>query len=208
MPTLQLSRFAEFIERMRRMSIPALARLFRPQPQLYAHCVRRSARVDQVEGVSRRYTAITLIGLANEPRDAARAALCGQKPRDVCRALLSAAHADENLGDVALTLWAARALECDFPAAAVERFVELWNRRGPKMTVEAAWALTAAVLLDQDGDIAKLRREARGMLLGAFSAPSRVFPHVLGGTSSALRGHVACFADQVYPIYALAKVHE
>lgn len=206
--TVQLSQFADFIDRMRRMSIPALARLYRPEQRVYAHCVRRVAGADRIEGVSRRYTAITLIGLASEPRAAARAALCGHDPSDVCEALLERATTDENLGDVALTLWASIALQHEHYGQAVTRLIELWNRDGAKMTVEAAWALTVAALLDDHRELAHLRDEARARLLAAYSAPARVFPHVLGGSVGALRAHVACFADQVYPIYALAKVHE
>jgi hypothetical protein len=204
---VQLSQYEGFVDRMRRMSIPALARLYRPEQRVYAHCVRRRAGADGIEGVSRRYTAITLIGLASEPREAARAALCGHDSRDVCAAMLAETGAVENLGDVALTLWACAALEHDDCSQAVARLIELWGRPGPKMTVEVAWVLTAAALLDHRRDLARVRDEARKRLLDAFSATSRVFPHVVGGSAGALRSHVACFADQVYPIYALAKVH-
>lgn len=189
------------------MSIPALGRLYRPEQRVYAHCVRRVSGQDRIEGVSRRYTAITLIGLASEPGGAARAALRGHDPADLCATLLSETPTVENLGDVALTLWAAIALGQDRHDAAVARLIELWNRPGSKMTVEAAWALTAAALLEDARPLVKLRDEARGLILSAFSESSRVFPHVLGGSAGALRNHVACFADQVYPIYALSHLH-
>jgi hypothetical protein len=44
-------------------------------------------------------------------------------------------------------------------------------------------------------------------LLSVFSHQSGIFPPLVGAGSSLLRGHVACFADQVYPIQALARYH-
>jgi hypothetical protein len=72
-------------------------------------------------------------------------------------------------------------------------------------TVELAWVLSALAAAQREPEWAAAVRDR---LLGAFSAAAGVFPHRVGpGAGGGLRGHVACFADQVYPIQALARHH-
>lgn len=204
---MQLADYDAFVRKMRKMSIPALARLWRGNDGVYSFRVRRENGREQFEGESYRYTAITLIGLTSESAADARVALGGQTPQAVCSGLLQKAALTENLGDVALVLWAARLLRHDHAESIIPRLQHLWNASQQRMTVEAAWVLTAASLFENHKHLESLREQAATQLLAAFGTHSRVFPHVLGGKASALRAHVACFADQVYPIYALSKYH-
>jgi hypothetical protein len=80
--------------------------------------------------------------------------------------------------------------------------VELRPLDGAPFTVELAWTLSA-LSLHEAADARELRERVAGRLLGAFDARSGMFPHRIGG-GRGLRAHVACFADLVYPIQALA----
>ncbi|MBI5865380.1 MAG: hypothetical protein HZB38_12900, partial [Planctomycetes bacterium] len=203
---MQSTDHSAFVAQMRAMSIPALARLYLPEQRLFAFRVRRNGKSEQLEGVSRRYTAIALIGLATESESDARRALHGASPQDVCGALLDGVANDTNLGDAALICWAAKRL--DHPAAdrALERMCQLWEATPAPMTVEASWVLTAACLSREHQRATAVRDQAAKALLDAVVDASGVFPHVLGDRNTGARAHVACFADQVYPIYALSKL--
>ena len=69
--------------------------------------------------------------------------------------------------------------------------------------VEVAWSLTA---LSETSipEAVQLRGRVAERLMSAFSSQSELFPHVIGDASGA-RSHIACFADLIYPIQALAK---
>ena len=70
-------------------------------------------------------------------------------------------------------------------------------------TVPVAWALTALLAAGRP-DAA---RTVADRLLGAVG-PSGLFPHWLyAAQAPRMRRHVACFADQTYPLQALARAH-
>ncbi len=195
----------ELIERMRSIALRALPGMFLRDQQLYAFRVRRSEAGDagvQAEGVSRRYTAITLLGLAEEQEHDARRALGGYAPAEIARRLLRDVATVENLGDVALTLWAARAVELEDVTAALDRLRELMTAKESHWTVDWAWSVTALTLCDVR-DAAGLRDQAAARLMSSFNEQTSIFPHVVG-PDRRLRAHVSCFADLVYPTQALA----
>jgi hypothetical protein len=75
-------------------------------------------------------------------------------------------------------------------------------------SVELAWVVAALVAAHGQCDAPAELESARDLLLGAFSERAGVFPHVVGPARVGWhRSHVACFADQVYPIQALARHH-
>jgi hypothetical protein len=184
--------------------------MYRSEEGCFAFRVRRDRDGrDVLEGVSPRYTAIVLIGLAREDQASAGRILDGGHPLDVCGRLLSQVAGMDNLGDVALTLWAARALGAERADVALGRLQSLRPHEGDYPTVEVAWALTALSVGGggeaHDGDTA---RRTAGRLMASFVPGSGLFPHwPAGAAGSRLRGHVACFADLVYPIQALAHYH-
>ena len=106
-------------------------------------------------------------------------------------------------GDVALTLWAGRALKQTGLSPALDRLRALDPVQQPHPTVEVAWALSS-LCVDNDPMDARLRTDLANRLIQSFNAESAIFPHMLGGASSG-RSHVACFADLVYPMQALAR---
>ena len=51
-----------------------------------------------------------------------------------------------------------------------------------------------------------MRERLAERLMSAFNPKTAIFPHFIGNGRN-LRGHVSCFADQVYPIQALSACH-
>jgi hypothetical protein len=91
------------------------------------------------------------------------------------------------------------------PPALIDRLV--CAVRGARMqdTVSYTWTLTALLAARDLTDVAGPAEQNAERLLAAQEA-SGLFPHALPReTLGRLRSHVACYADQVYPIQALAR---
>ncbi|MEV4805799.1 hypothetical protein AB0K18_37865 [Nonomuraea sp. NPDC049421] len=156
------------------------------------------------EGRSIRYAAIVALGVATLDEQRQRAALAGDDVHDLVGALVKRLPEVSGVGDAALICWAAAETGHADLGRALDRLDELDT--APHLhTVEAAWAL-AALVAARVGD-ARLER-ARARLLGGL-AGNRLYPHALGDGPLVprFRAHVGCFADQVYPLQALARLH-
>ena len=187
------------IRRLRSVAVSALPRMFSPGAQRYVFTVRREDGFLRPAGVSSRYTAITLIGLAADGLDAWT---LPYDARALARALVKDLPATRNLGDAALIAWAARAVGGDSQPA-WQHLTRLLARRANHPTVEVAWALAAATM-DPHVSGSELPRQLTASLLRAWNAESSLFAHTAGDHGA--RAHVTCFADQVYPIFALSRV--
>ncbi len=186
----------------------ALERMYLPAEGLFAFHVKRQGSQHVLEGVSRRYTAIALIALADEPPDVARSILAGRTPEDTCSLLLHAAERTDDLGEVALTLWAARLFQHPQARRAVQRLETLQPLHTPHPTVDLCWAVSAlSIAREQRADHALGDAIAR-RLITAFNPQSRMFPHwPTAPRGKGYRRHVSCFADLIYPIQALSHYH-
>jgi hypothetical protein len=192
------------VRALRAMALRGLARMYDPAAERFVFRVRRGPAGVVSEGHSLRYTAIVLIGLAGEAEEEGTRVLGGLRTSALCASLVRSVGAVNNLGDVALTLWACRALRHPDWERALRRLVELRPLEGARPTVELAWAL-AALCADADLPAADLRAALARRLRDTFVEVSGLFPHVAGGARSSLRAHVSCFADLVYPIHALSR---
>src|SRR5216683_1347058 len=156
-------------------------------------------------GTSQRYGAIAALGLLRLPVPDQRALLAGETGRDLVGRLAKSLDATTSLGNVALLCWAAAdAAHSELPHA-VERLAELDRRGGPADVVAAAWVVTALVAARRHVDVEQDLAAARGRLLAARGAA--VYPHTTGEDAPWYRAHVGSFADQVYPVQALARLH-
>jgi hypothetical protein len=156
------------------------------------------------EGRSIRYSAIVALGVAALEPDRQRVALAGDSLLDLVGALVKRLPEVTGLGDAALICWAAAEAGHGDLDLALSRLAEL-DAGGQVFTVEAAWALAALVAAGvRDGRAER----ARDRLLGGL-AGNRLYPHALGAGALVprYRAHVGCFADQVYPLQALARLH-
>jgi len=203
------SDLAGTVQELRRLAARSLSRMYRPDERLFAFRLRTERGQDVLEGVSRRYTATVLIGLAGQPAETATEALCGHGREEVCDRLLDDVEQFADLGEVALTAWAARALGHPRAHRAIDRLKRMDPVGRGHPTVELAWTLSALVAGGIDAADVPMADALARRMLASFRPKSGLFPHWPEGASrSLLRSHVTCFADFVYPTQALARYHQ
>jgi len=198
----------DVVHQLRALALAALPRMYRPEERLFAFRLRRKNGTMALEGISPRYTAIALLGLAGETEEIATGVLGGQSPREVCEGLIQRAQEADDLGEVALTLWAARVVKHPRAEVALLRLRSMRPAEGRYPTVEVAWALSA--LTARNGEVADAAeaKAIAGRLLASFRPETALFPHwPAGARVLSFRSHVSCFADLVYPIQALSHYY-
>jgi len=210
---------SDVVQKLRTLAINSLARMYLPEQSLFAFRLRKNGQGDVLEGISRRYTATALIGLAGESADVVKEILGHHSLEDVCAGLLERVEATDDMGEVALTAWAAHAIGHANASRATKALRMMSPGQRPYCTVELAWALTALVM---DGTDMTQADSVAQALFSAFSETSDIFrrwpagqvvPKLpafvsgLGDRLPGLRTHVSCFADFVYPVQALSHYH-
>lgn len=203
------SGLSEAVGILRSIAVHSLARMYRPEEKLFAFRLRKNQREEVLEGISRRYTAIVLMALAGEDQQIVSEVLQKHNMQDVCDRLLVDCGQSRELGEVALTAWAARVLRHKdaHKAVAVLKLTE--PAKGIYRTVELSWALTALVAGDGEPAEPALAKEIADTLIASFNRQSAIFPHAPKRKGlSTLRSHVSCFADFVYPIQALSFYYQ
>lgn len=159
-------------------------------------------------GVSTRYAAITALGARFLPEDRQRAVLGGHSAEEFAGLLVQRLPAVTSLGDAALVAWAAAETGHPKLTDALDRVAALDRDGGPRYTVEAAWVLSALAAARSAADVEQRLAAARDRLLRARIADGPLFPHATGpGLVPWYRAHISCFADQTYPLQALARAH-
>ncbi|HWL95242.1 MAG TPA: hypothetical protein VNT79_17105 [Phycisphaerae bacterium] len=194
------------LNELRAIALRSLRRMYRPDERLFAFRLRRRGGEDVLEGASVRYSAMALIGLANEPADVARHVLRGESSEELCDQLVARLSGVRDLGDVAATLWAAALLERPSAIPAFQRLIELDPLSSEHSTVERAWALTALCANNAELMRPELATSLANQLIATFRPGSGAFLHSLPeARQSRMRRHVSCFADLVYPVIALSR---
>ena len=204
-----ISDISEVVGALRSIAVNSLARMYRPEQKLFAFRLRKKGREEILEGISRRYTAIALVGMAGEDRHITSEVLKKHSLQDVCERLLDDCGQSRELGELALTTWAAKVLRHKDAHKAVTALKLMEPAKGLYRTVELSWALTALVAGDSEPAEAPLAKKIADTLIASFNRQSGLFPHAptRKGLSS-LRSHVSCFADFVYPIQALSFYYQ
>jgi hypothetical protein len=188
-----------------------------PEKQLFCHRLNRTPQGLVREGLSHRYTAMSLLGLHR--LEAAGRQSLPIDPRIVFDALLADLVWVDNIGDLGLLLWLCAVTRPERlqeiysyldVKGALARFLGV--RKG--VTMDLAWFLSGlahAALAGGDKlpDLSALSAKTFS-LLTANQGKHGTFGHLARRASAmgALRGRIGSFADQVYPIYALAKFAE
>ncbi|HNQ21951.1 MAG TPA: hypothetical protein PKK06_02545 [Phycisphaerae bacterium] len=190
---------------LRRLALRALRRMYLPERRCFAFRLRRPNGQDVLEGVSRRYTAMVLLGLVGEEAAASEQVLHGHTPQQVADTLAAEVDAMSDLGEVALTLWCLRAWGHGGVEAAWRRVLAFDPAHGSYPTVEFAWVLSAlsagGLLPGAEEYAAKLEQRLRA----SYQPRSGLFPHWPDAAQAVRwRAHISCFADLVYPIQALS----
>lgn len=164
--------------------------------------------VTELRGASLRYAAIVALGAHWLPEQDQRQVLTGHSAREFVGLLVERLGRSTNLGDVALVCWSAAQSAPESLLTALRRLDEVDRSTEPRFVVEAAWVVSALAAARGLTDVEEHLDRARSRLLGSVVPGSPLFPHQSGpGLVRSYRSHVACFADQVYPIQALARLH-
>ena len=155
-------------------------------------------------GRSVRYAAIVALGLLRVGEPEQRTVLAGQTAAELVGQLAKRLDEISHTGDVALICWAAaEAGHSELPHA-LARLAQLDRGQAGLDVVSASWVVSALVAARQSADVEERLAAARQRLLSARGETS--YPH-LTGAGPWYRAHVGSFADQVYPIQALARLH-
>lgn len=195
------------------LAAAGLVPMFHTRKGLFCYRLMRTNAGLVSDGLSHRYTLITLLGLARYEQEG------GRSPVPV-RATLEAmlAHTDwlDNVGDLGLLLWTCAVVAPEHmsqlfeklrPWEALERFPDGRERR----TMELAWLLTGLAYGAQVDPECAARGEvaARQLywILNLSQGAGGAFPHLSRrrNLGAALRARIGTFADQVYPIYAFTQ---
>jgi hypothetical protein len=205
---------ADALDRLLAIAVRGLPQTFRGGEFVFTlRGERRSDGSWRVRPVGRslRYGAITALGLQHLPESAQRGVLNGETCYDLVGRLTKRLDETTSTGDVALLCWAAADTgHAELPRI-LARLAELGRGEGsrgapaPRYVVDAAWVVSALVAARPHADVEPDLARARGRLLAARSGA--LYPHVIGGGTGWYRAHVGCFADQVYPLQALARLH-
>jgi hypothetical protein len=156
-------------------------------------------------GTSLRYGAITALGLLRLPEPDQRAVLGGMTAIDLVGQQAKRIDEISGLGDAALVCWAAAESGHADLDHALQRLAALDRPERPVDVVSAAWVVSALAAARPLADVERHLAAARQRLLAARGRA--VYPHTTGPNTPWYRAHVGSFADQVYPIQALARLH-
>ncbi|WP_448071235.1 hypothetical protein [Georgenia yuyongxinii] len=191
------------------LAVRALPAMWRPEKDEFAQTLRGVPSAHgpllRPEGTNLRYSAIVALGAGRLPEDAQRTALAGQSAAELATGVARRAVGHADPGTVALAAWAVAEVTGEADAALVMRLRELLAHDSPLPTVDMSWMLSAALAGPPAGGEEIIGSVRRRLL--AEQGAEGIFPHVLPATAQGrLRAHVGCFADQVYPIQALARL--
>jgi hypothetical protein len=194
------------------LAVRGLPQMFDQRTGMFCYKLKKAADGLVQEGLSPRYTAMTLMGLHRLEQSGVPSPV-NVKP--VVECLLSNADWADNVGDLGLILWLAAQVAPDRLgelehrlqiSTALTRFADA--REG--VTMHLAWFLTGlSYYALTSGDPEKLRAVARETydLLIENQGKYGYFGHLASERSvkGSVRGRIGSFADQVYPIYGMAK---
>lgn len=193
------------------LAIRGLQTMYDEEQGLFCHRLKRTPSGNVREGISQRYTVMTLLGLLR-----AEAAGC-RSPVDI-DATIDALYRNtewvDNVGDLGLLLWlssvSSRKLDTFYATFDLEKAVHNYADARKRLTMELAWFLTGLTYASRAEEKQRpyLERLARQtyMLLQSNQGEHGFFGHMAKWNSLAgvVRGQVGSFADQVYPIFAMA----
>lgn len=200
------------VERLIALAPTGLASGFVPEAGAFAQTLRATGGPQgvrlQKEGISQRYTAMAALGVARLPLDQQRSVLGGRTAGDIVAALTERALHAADPGVVALAAWAHAEVNGIYADKLFSRLRTVLSSAEPLPTVAGAWLVTAAAAAHRWGDTDDLL--STGVeLIRSHAGHHDIYPHELrAGDGRRWRGHVGSFADQVYPLQALARASQ
>ena len=200
------------LKELQNISIKGLTNMFDNETQLFCHRIIKTDSGIVRDGLSRRYTIITLLGLQHFEAQG------NQSPINIKNALevlLRNAAKIDNIGDLGLLIWLCALV---MP----ERIDSIWSMLDIKNTLnnykdarigkttELAWFLTglshiALTPIQNPEGLEELASRTYQFVKANYGGKG-IFGHQNKTTMTGLiRGRIGSFADQVYPIYAFSK---
>jgi hypothetical protein len=200
------------IRALNTLSVKGLVPMFDDRSKLFCNRLVRTEKGFEKEGLSARYTLMTLMGLHRAEQFGLRNPFDSAAILDV---LLKDRKWLENIGDLGLLLWTCALLAPEryeevYGDLDISRAMRRYRDARAGHTMEMAWFLAGLAhgALAGQGTIPGLA----DLALTSFDVIRKnqrrngVFGHLAGrGLTGALRGRLGSFADQVYPIYAFSK---
>jgi hypothetical protein len=199
------------IARLMGLAIHGLKPMYDPEKRLFCHRLRRTPSGDIREGISQRYTIMTLLGLL-------RAEAVGYRSPVDISATVDALYRNtewvDNIGDLGLLLWLSSVTsggwESFIAAFDLKTALQKYSDAKKRLTMELAWflmGLTCARAAEKISTDLELLTEQTYKLLRSNQGKDGLFGHMAKWNSLAgvVRGHVGSFADQVYPICAMSQ---
>ncbi|HEX4004991.1 MAG TPA: hypothetical protein VHX60_02330 [Acidobacteriaceae bacterium] len=196
------------------LAASGLVQMLDPEPQIFCHIFGRTEKGMRRQGLSPRYTLMTLLGLQ-------RYALSGHRSPVAIAPVLDRLRMDTTwitgAGDLGLLLWTcAELLPAQLPQIyervsardALQRFTD--GQQGS--TMEVAWYLTglATCCLAGYGDLPGISEQiaAARQILERNCGDSGVYGHRSRSDNfaGAVRRRIGSFADQVYPTIAFSRL--
>ncbi|MGA8736016.1 MAG: hypothetical protein WB558_19015 [Terriglobales bacterium] len=193
------------------LAIRGLRGMYDEGQGLFCHRLKRTPSGNVKEGISQRYTVMTLLGLLRAEGEGY------QSPVDIY-ATIDALYRNtewvDNIGDLGLLLWlssvSSRKLDSFDATFDLENALRNYSDARKQLTMELAWFLTGLTYANRVGQkqppyLERLARQTY-TLLQLNQGTDGLFGHMAKWKSlaGAVRGHVGSFADQVYPILAMA----
>jgi len=201
------TRVAHLVE----LAIRGLEPMYDAETSLFCHRLKQTPSGNVREGISQRYTVMTLLGLL-------RAESAGYRSPVNIEATIDALYGNtewvNNIGDLGLLLWlsavSSKKLDSFYATFDLENALRKYADVRKRPTMELAWFLTGLTYASraekkQQLFLEPLARQTYG-LLQSNQGKHGLCGHMAKWKSlaGAARGHVGSFADQVYPILAMA----
>ena len=201
------------IQRLNTLAVNGLVPMFDPDKQLFCYTLQKTGSGMVREGISPRYTAITLMGLHRLEQSGGTSPFDIQKVFDV---LLTNSAWITNIGDLGLLLWtcalvAPNRLEELDKKFDIKNALNRYSDTAQRHTMHLSWFLTGLShqALARPEKIAGTREIAEETYRKIHQNQGKqgIFGHVGGnrGLAGVARGSMGSFADQVYPIYGMTK---
>lgn len=197
------------VRRMLALALRGLSAAYDPKTGSFAQTVRGVTGPNgvhlQAEGRNLRYAAMAALGLSKLPIDVQRDVLHDRTAAEIASIASENAVDEKDPGAIALAAWADAEINDVFPDKLFTQLRTMLKDGQPLPTVDTAWMVTAAVVASELGNTDAVLDDALALLL-RYQGGRGIFPHYLPPNDQPRwRAHVGCFADQVYPIQALAR---
>jgi hypothetical protein len=210
------SQAAATVDRMVNLAVEGLVPMFDTGRQLFCYKLKKTDHGLIQEGISHRYTMMTLLGL-HRYEQAGGTSPISIEP--VLNALLSDLNWIDDIGDLGVLLWLCGVVAPERLAKLQNRFpladaLSTYPSAKKGVTMELAWFLTGLSywVLAFPNHRPQLENLAVRTYerLKASQGERGFFGHLCSTSSlmGMVRGRIGSFADQVYPIYAMTQFSE